>query len=103
MIGDLADVTVAATLEKARHELESTQWSLVILDIGLPDGSGVDLIPLLKNEGKPPTPVIVFSANEVGNDIASKVEHALVKSRTSNEDLLATIAAMVSKSGETVS
>ena len=99
MIGDLADVTLAATLEQARHELETTHWSLVILDIGLPDGSGVDLIPLLKIDGKPPTPVIIFSADEVDSDIANKVERALVKSRTSNEELIAMIEEMISKPG----
>ena len=102
LIGGLAEVTVTATLEQAKVELEMAQWSLVILDIGLPDGSGLDLIPLLKNEGRPPTPVIIFSADEVSNHIAGKVEHALVKSRTSNEDLLAMIEAMISKVGENV-
>ena len=101
MIGDIADVTLAATLEQARHELETTHWSLVILDIGLPDGSGVDLLPLLKNEGKPPTPVIIFSADEVSADIANKVERALVKSQTSNEELISMIEEMISKPGGT--
>ena len=102
LIGDLAEVTVSATVEQAKTELQTIQWSLVILDIGLPDGSGLDLLPLLKNKGRPPTPVIIFSADEVSNDIAGKVEHALVKSRTSNEDLLAMIEAMISKIGENV-
>ena len=102
LIGDLAEVTVAGTVEEAKSELEMTRWSLVILDIGLPDGSGLDLIPFLKNEGSPPTPVIIFSADEVSDDIASKVEYALVKSRTSNEELLETIVAMVSKTGGNV-
>jgi DNA-binding response OmpR family regulator len=102
LIGDLADVSVAATMAQARHALESAQWSLVILDIELPDGSGVDLISLLKYEESTPTPVIIFTADEVGNDIARKVEHALVKSRTSNEDLLATISAMISKPGDKI-
>ena len=98
LIGDLADVTVAETVEEAKSELEMTRWSLMILDIGLPDGSGVVLIPLLKNKGNKPTPVIVFSAEEVGDDIARQVERVLVKSRTSNEELLETIVAAISKS-----
>lgn len=68
---------------------------LVILDIGLPDGSGLDLLPLLKNVGKSPTPVIIFSAEEVDGEIPGQVEAALVKSRTSNEELLSTIRSLI--------
>jgi DNA-binding response OmpR family regulator len=99
MIGDMAEVSVAANMAQARRQLELTRWSLVILDVALPDGSGLDLIPFLKNEGNLPTPVIIYSAEEVSSDIAAKVEHALVKTQTSNDDLLNMIEAMVTKPG----
>jgi len=99
MIGDMAEVSVAANMAQARRQLELTRWSLVILDVALPDGSGLDLIPFLKNQGNLPTPVIIYSAEEVSSDIAAKVEHALVKTQTSNDDLLNMIEAMVTKPG----
>jgi DNA-binding response OmpR family regulator len=97
LIGDLAEVRVAVDLSEARQQLALPGWSLVILDVTLPDGSGLDLIPFLKSEGRLPTPVIIYSAQEVSADIAAKVEHALVKSQTSNDDLLNMIKAMVVK------
>lgn len=99
MIGDMAEVSVAANMAQARRQLELTRWSLVILDVALPDGSGLDLIPFLKNQGNLPTPVIIYSAEEVSSDIAANVEHALVKTQTSNDDLLNMIEAMVTKPG----
>ena len=97
LIGDLADVTVATTVEGAKSQLEQTQWSLVILDVGLPDGSGLELIPLLKSGEGQPVPVIIFSANETGDEIAGLVDCALVKSQTTNDELLQTIVEMISK------
>ena len=35
LIGDVAGVTKAETVEKAKSALETTRWSLVILDIGM--------------------------------------------------------------------
>ena len=58
--------------------------------LDLPDGSGKELLPLLHG-ALPPIPVLVFSVYEVGPEDAKGVDAALVKSRTDNEQLLATI------------
>jgi len=60
----------------------------VILDIGLPDGSGLDLLPELRRPDGTPLQVIVFSAHEVSGEIAEGVALSLVKSRASNQNLL---------------
>ena len=62
-------------------------YSLVILDIGLPNGSGWDLLPALNQLASPP-PVIVFSAQHLDPEQAKSVAAALTKASTSNQHLL---------------
>lgn len=50
----------ASTLREAMIVLESTDFDLVILDISLPDGSGLNLLDALR-ERHPGLPVIVLS------------------------------------------
>ena len=95
LLAGVADVVPVYTLEAAQGLLRHGTFDLVIIDIVLPDGSGLDLLPLLKNHGKPSTPVILFSSEEVGTDTALKVEAALVKSRTTDGELLATIKSLI--------
>jgi DNA-binding NarL/FixJ family response regulator len=66
----------------------------VILDLALPDGSGLDLLTLLGNL-TPPTPVLIFSAHEVDAEVAGHAASVLVKSQTSNRELLETIRSVL--------
>ena len=94
MLREVAEVAVAGTLQEGHGKLEAEHFDLVILDVELPDGSGLDVLPLLKDGSHTPTPVIVFSAHAVGAEIAEQVSATLVKARTSNEKLLDTIASL---------
>lgn len=94
IVGDIATVESASRLSDARKMLNERRYDLVILDIALPDGSGRELLPIL-NKARPPIPVLVFSANEFGAREAGLVSAALVKSRTDNDQLLATIKRLV--------
>ena len=89
-----AEVHLAATLGEAREKLVTQRFDLVILDLGLPDGSGLDLLPLL-SALTPPPPVLIFSAHEVDDPIASRVASVLIKSRTSDRQLLENIHAIL--------
>lgn len=93
-----AQVSYAFTLEEAKRKLKEETFDLVILDLELPDGSGLELLPLLNNSNGQPTPVVIFSAQEVGADITRHVTTALVKSRISNQDLVATIKSLINQS-----
>ena len=90
IVGEIADVENAPTLADARCMLQRNHYDLAILDILLPDGSGMELLPLL-NGAIPPIPVMVFSSHEMEQSDIQKVQSVLVKSRTDNVQLLATI------------
>jgi len=89
-----ADIITARTLKEARQQLAQHKFNLALLDIGLPDGSGLDLLSDLKAQ-IPPVNAVIFSAQDVGQDIAEQVSAALVKSRTSNLELIETIKAAI--------
>lgn len=91
LISDFATIVPAHTLVEAKQLLERQSYDLVILDLMLPDGSGDELLPLLNELTPTPPPVIIFSAKELSKQGADKVMAALVKSQTTNENLLNTI------------
>lgn len=90
-----ADIVPAKTLSMAKSLLLGEAFDLVILDLMLPDGDGEELLALLKREDHKPTPVIVFSARDAFGQTAENIKATLVKSKTSNEFLLATIRASI--------
>ena len=45
------DCTVAPTLAAARQALAAGGWGLMILDLNLPDGSGLDLLRAVRRAG----------------------------------------------------
>jgi DNA-binding NtrC family response regulator len=94
IVGTWADMDNASSVSDARRMLKDRRYDLAILDIGLPDGSGMELLPELNSEN-PPVPVMIFSANDIKPDIGMKVAASLVKSRTDNEQLLSTIKRIV--------
>ena len=86
----IAVVRAVATVADARALLEREPVDLALIDVALPDGSGLDLIGELRRID-PALPIVLFSASEVGSDVVGRVEAALVKSRSSTEDLVTTI------------
>lgn len=91
-----AEVHYAATLHQARQKLESDSFDLIILDISLPDGSGLELLPLVNRDGVA-IPVVLFSAREISLEVAQKVTASLIKSRTSNQELLNAIRSLAGR------
>ncbi len=55
--------SVARTLREARMKLDSSEYDLVILDLSLPDGSGLRLIPEAKAVN-PETGILVLTAKD---------------------------------------
>ncbi len=94
-LAPVADIIRATDLQQARQAVRQHTFDLVILDLGLPDGQGTDLLPLLKNADGTATPVVLFTASDVTQDISALVAATLVKSRTSEQNLLDTIRRMI--------
>ena len=80
-------VCEAPTLASARERMADTHLDLVLLDLALPDGSGLELLTALVAAPHAP-PVIIFSAHEVDETTADSVAAVLIKSRTSHLELL---------------
>lgn len=93
--GDIADFDHAPDLRSASQLLASRQYDLVILDLALPDGSGSELLPMIAAL-RPEPRVLVFSASDVPREQAEHFAACLVKSVTTNDDLLSVIAAQIS-------
>jgi DNA-binding response OmpR family regulator len=83
-----ATIATAGTLQQATQMLAKDRYDLVILDLLLPDGNGIEIIPTIV---KHQLPILVFSAVELDRDYAQYVSLALIKGMPSNEDLLNTI------------
>lgn len=60
----------AFTLEEARNKISMYEYDLVILDLGLPDGDGLSLIPVIR-EKKPETLILILTARD---SLDAKVE-----------------------------
>ena len=87
LVEPVGEYTYAATLGAARALLATRNFDLVLLDLTLPDGSGMELLEVIHGR----VPVVVFSGQEPDAALSQRVAAALTKSRTSNEELLATI------------
>ena len=60
------------SLAQARRELSETPFALVILDVNLEDGNGLDLLREIKRGSD--TPVILLTANDLETDIVTGLE-----------------------------
>ncbi|MBC8211959.1 MAG: PAS domain S-box protein [Gammaproteobacteria bacterium] len=91
IIGDMAEYHYATSLATARAFLQDHRIDLLILDIALPDGSGLELLDSIRYD----CPVMVFSGQEVDKQFKSDLAAVLTKSTTSNEQLLTTIRKLI--------
>lgn len=79
-LADFADSIQATSVKSALQLLNSQSFDLVILDIGLPDGSGLELLPHLALR-QPQIPVVIWSAQELNQQQRHQVDLVLAKSR----------------------
>ena len=64
--------TLASTLAEGRTLLQRGGWDLVILDINLPDGSGLDLLAQIRHASQ--LPVLILTANDMELDEVQGLE-----------------------------
>ena len=96
ILDDFCDITCASTLAESNKILDSEEFDVVLLDIGLPDGSGLDLLDKINKQEKTPA-VVIFSAYEVASSYKDKVSAVLMKSTTDNFMLVEVINSIISQ------
>lgn len=93
------EVVGAESLAEARAELAARRPDLVILDLGLPDGNGLDLLPELTDEDGGTIPVVIYSAQDMDREAAPAVRAVLTKSRMSLTQLARTVRRLTRRTG----
>lgn len=73
LTGPEASVVCRPSLTKAREALAEERFDLLILDVNLPDGSGLDLLRQVRAAGDA-TPVILLTANDLELDEVTGLE-----------------------------
>lgn len=90
-----------SSLQEFDQRFDPARHHLAVIDIGLPDGCGLDLIQRLRQEGQQ-VGIVVFSARQTGPDRISGLgmgaDHYLGKGCDLDE-LAATLAALVRRLG----
>ena len=66
------EITLCRTLSEGRRALEQDVFDLLILDINLPDGNGLELLREVRQSST--VPVILLTANDMETDIANGLE-----------------------------
>ncbi len=87
---DFATFEFASNLAEARESLRTKPFDLVLLDLGLGEESGWDLVEVIDSL-QPRPALVVFSASEVLPSAGTRPDAVLVKASTSNAELLQTI------------
>ncbi|MDB5360345.1 MAG: Histidine kinase [Rhodospirillales bacterium] len=99
LVGSRAEMTSVRTQREAAALLDREQFDLIILDLGLPDGTGYELLTrLTAHKLHRLTPVLIFSAQAPDPDRTRQVADVLLKSLTSNTLLLDHIEALLAGS-----
>ena len=65
-------ITLCHTLAEGRHVLDRDSCDLLILDVNLPDGSGLDLLNEVRQTNA--VPIILLTANDMEMDIVTGLE-----------------------------
>lgn len=73
LTGPEASVACRSTLAQAREVLAEERFDLLLLDVNLPDGSGLDLLRQVRSEGDA-TPVVLLTANDLELDEVTGLE-----------------------------
>lgn len=68
------EVEVLQDLSAGRERLERGGFDMLVLDVNLPDGSGLDILRLLRHDLASDTPVLVLSALKQEESVVRALE-----------------------------
>ena len=91
-----AELYSTPSLEEARTAAGRSRFDAAILDIGLADGNGLELVSLLRQRDVS-IPILVFSAQEIDPSHAAGVDLVMVKSRASMDSLVEQMMNMIAQ------
>jgi two-component system KDP operon response regulator KdpE len=98
-------VTVAATAQMAFDSILQGEPDLILLDLGLPDDDGLQVLDRLKGiQGRAGIPVIVISARDSSceEEVLAAGALAFFQKPVDNEELFALIALALEDAGDPV-
>jgi DNA-binding response OmpR family regulator len=91
VLGAKAEVMSVDSIDEARRALASNRFDVAVLDVATAAGSGFELLHELRDDEGDDIPLIMFSPPGANPVIAAQVRSALIKSRTSIDNLVATL------------
>lgn len=97
LIADKARLSWAKNIQEARDMLTQEHFELILLDIALPDGSGLSLLSDIQQQ-HPNSKLVIYSAYDVAPEYMRQVHAVLSKSNTDNDKLLETIESLLATS-----
>ena len=97
-LANVGEVISVEGLAQARASLKERRPDVVVLDLELRDGAGLDFVEDLNSGHGTPIPVVVFSAQDTG-DLGGSVAAVLVKSKTSLTGLAGAVRSLVRPTG----
>nr|WP_246331979.1 ATP-binding protein [Sphingomonas chungangi] len=100
-LADQGRMLRATTVASAREVLAQQTPDIVILDVALPDGSGLELLPDLSLADGTAIPTIIYSATDVLPEVRGQVDAVLVKSRRSLPNLAQAIRRLLASVSDT--
>ena len=89
ILEDTADIDQAVTLEHAHELLDKNTYDLLLLDVDLPDGSGMTIVDEFRFINST-IPIVIFSVHSV-TDTVENVSKAFQKGFFSERSLVETI------------
>jgi PAS domain S-box-containing protein len=100
-LGGVARIARARDVASARAFLAHNPVDVIIIDLALPDGSGLEILEHEEGSAHYTTPVIIYSAQD-GSDTppARNVRAVLTKSKRSLPNLVETVAGLIDRQRE---
>ena len=103
LAGEGREIRVAATLAQGWAALSEGEYALVLLDLNLPDGNGLDFLTALRRTSG--VPVLILTANDLESDQVAGLELGAddyVTKPFSLEEVVARIRAILRRTREQV-
>jgi DNA-binding response OmpR family regulator len=97
-----AHIELATSLHQAEQLLRQNSYAMVVLDIDLPDGSGLELLDRLDSLTGAAVPVVILCAEAPPLEVHGRVATVMVKTRLSEAKVVETIVELLERAQETV-